>query len=126
MRIVNRQTFLALPAGTVYMPYEPCVFSAPLIKGDTIYGQRITGTETPIDHWEQSLNTIGNSGGSHEDFDILERAEQKGESFRLDLHCEGREGLYDDTLQYAVYEAADVDQLIARLQEARASGYPSA
>lgn len=123
MRIVNRQTFLALPAGTLYMTYVPCAFGPLLIKGDTIYGERITGAETPIDHWEQGLDTIGDSTGSTQDIEILERAQQKGQSFRMDLNCESREGVYDDEQLYAIYEAADVDKLIVRLQEARAAGY---
>lgn len=36
MRIVNRQQFLAMPAGTVYAKYEPCSFEDLCIKGDSL------------------------------------------------------------------------------------------
>ena len=35
MRIVNLEEFRALPSGTVYMKYQPCVFGPLEMKGDT-------------------------------------------------------------------------------------------
>lgn len=35
MRIVDRKTFLAMPIGTVFSKYEPCVFGNLCIKGET-------------------------------------------------------------------------------------------
>lgn len=55
MRIVNRQTFLALPAGTVYAKYAPCWLESLHIKGESI---QHSGTGEWIDFYHQDLETF--------------------------------------------------------------------
>lgn len=126
MRIVNRQTFLALPAGTVYSEYDPAILRGLMIKGRTIYGLTGSASEgVPIDHYEQDILQVArpDDDPNAQEFETLDRAHRMNQPFAMDLSCECREGLYDDTTLYAVYERADVAQLIARLQGALAVGY---
>lgn len=61
MRIVDRETFLGMPSGTLYAKYEPCVFGPLEIKCDTcgndFVSQQIvdaeTGKEVTEDWWPE-------------------------------------------------------------------------
>lgn len=106
MRIVDRKTFLSLPANTVYSTYQPCHFGPIEIKGDSLTN----------DWFLQSLDTIkGDSADDRED--ILEAAESNGESFQFDFDCEHRDGCFEDKDLYAVWENDDILSLISRLQK---------
>lgn len=106
MKIVDRQTFLRMPAGTLFAKYEPINFEPPAIKGDTI------GTN---DFAVQYLDTIDVDCGD-DMIDALERARLTGASVALDLDCEGRDGCFDADQLFAIWEPADVRQLISRLE----------
>lgn len=108
MKIVNRATFLAMPAETLYSKYAPCFFGPLSIKGDTI-GEN--------DFGEQQIADAIESSGSDEFFDLLDRAEHGGESLRMDFDCQGRDGLFDAGQLFAAWEREDVEALIARLQQ---------
>ncbi len=109
MKILPRQAFLALPADTVFSTYEPCVFGPIAVKGDTIYAD----DGRAIDFFYQAIEDAwaGPDGG---DYDHLLRT---AESTEVDLYCQTREGLFDDSMLYAVWEAADVAALVARLSQ---------
>lgn len=109
MKIVNRAAFLAMPAGTVFAKYEPCVFDEPCVKGDSL--------TSCSDFGYQSLMNVEGRDDS-EASDKLFKSEEFGESFSFDLDCQGRDGCFDEGQLFAVYERQDVEQLIARLQEA--------
>jgi len=111
MRIVKRAEFLQMPAGTVYTTYEPCNFGDLMIKGETLH------TDNNGDFCEQSIVGAIDSTGSDDWTNKLFRSQETGESLAMDFDCQGRDGLFDsmDSL-YAVWERADVEALIARLQ----------
>lgn len=110
MRIVDRKTFIAMPQGTVFSKYEPCVFGELCIKGESIVW------EQGDDFFVQEIAAAVNAHDSGEYADILFAAE-KGAKFSLDLNCEGRDGLFDRHQLFAVWEREDVEALISRLQQ---------
>lgn len=107
MKILNKEQFLKMPAGTVYSEYEPCVFTGLLVKGDT----------WPCDYIEMSL--IGNieSEDSGDFANKLMDAQKTGDSLPLDFDCYGWNGMFEDSQLYAVYEKEDLEGLIGCLQE---------
>lgn len=110
MKIVNREAFLALPAGTIYSEYEPSFFTGLFVKTSS------PGYFTD-DYGEQEL--IGNvkADSSEERFGILDEAEANGVPFALDFHSGSRNGMYEGKQLYAVYEKADIEGLISVLQD---------
>ena len=107
MKIVNRSDFLSLPVGTLFSKYKPCVFGPLEIKGDNI-GRN--------DFSAQQIADAVYASDSGEFADILFDAEENGSNFKMDLNCEGRDGLFDDDQLFAVWERDDVLSLIERLQ----------
>jgi hypothetical protein len=106
MKIVDRKTFLALPAGVLYSKYEPCIFGDLNIKGDTVgLGDFST----------QEIADAVRCNDSEEFADILFSAAKTGGSFSMDFDCEGRDGLFDGNQLFAIWEPADVAALIERL-----------
>jgi len=108
MKIVDRKTFLAMPAGVVYSKYEPCCFGPLEIKGDSC---------GDIDFFSQQIADSVKCGGSDEFADILFDAAETGASFALDFEIEGRDGCFDAGQLFAVWESEDVSALVARLQK---------
>lgn len=116
MRIVDRQTFLRLPHGTVYSEYEPCIFTGLFVKdGDT--------NPEAEDYFEQQL--IGNvdCNDSGEFADVLESAEMSETAFSLDFEVSRRNGLFDQDQLYAIYEREDLTSFIGVLQKALDTQY---
>ena len=108
MRIVDHKTFLAMPAGTVFSKYSPGAFDSLAIKGETV------GT---IDFFVQEIESAVDADHSGDLYDKLEAAQHKGASLSMDFNCEGRDGLFEPEQLFAVWEKADVEGLIARLQQ---------
>ena len=109
MRIVDRATFLAMPAGTVYAKFEPMIFGDIAIKGESI---------GDIDFRYSELGNpwfVGDNG-SDTHFTFLEEI-QEGAAMVIDYSTDFRDGLFDADQLFAVWERADVEALIARLQE---------
>jgi hypothetical protein len=106
MKIVDRKTFLALPANTVFSKYEPCIFGDLCIKGDS-FGE--------IDFFYQPISDAIDCHDSGEFHDKLTAAQERGESVSVDLDCQSRDGLFDADQLFAVWEPADVATLITRL-----------
>lgn len=109
MKIVDRKTFLAMPAGTLFSKYEPCVFGALEIKGDTLENCGDFGVQQIADAIE-----CYDSG----DFGLKCTMMENGISVGLDLDCQGRDGLFDENQLFAVWEPKDVEALIERLSDA--------
>lgn len=107
MRIVNREEFLAMPAGTVFAKYKPCIFDDLEIKGGSLTN----------DFYAQELSVPIKAASDHEFSDILYRAEADGCEVELDFYNEYRDGLYDKDQLFAVYSKEDVQQLIKRLTD---------
>lgn len=108
MKIVKLEHFLALPPGTLFAKYVPCVFEELTIKGETLPATN--------DFCYQDIISV-DAGACGDSADILFLAEE-GESVSLDLNCQGRDGCFEPEQLFAVYERHDVYQLIARLQQA--------
>lgn len=107
MKIVNLETFLKIPIGTVYSKYSPCVFEGLMIKREN------SGI---IDFFYVDL--IGNIDSNHTG-DFLfkcEEAERKGNSLKLDFEIMVRDAMYEKYQLFAVYEKEDIDNLIKALQ----------
>jgi hypothetical protein len=107
MKIISRKDLMALPAGTVWSYYEPCVFHDLYIKD----------SEPEPDYPDFSNSSLvgafeWGSGDYHSEG--CGRME-KGESLPVDFEFSGREGMFDDKQLFAVYEPSDVDLLIKRL-----------
>lgn len=107
MKIVDRKTFLALPAGTVFSKYAPCFFEALSIKGDTY--------EHIGDFQVQGIADAIVCTGSDDFSEKLYDATLSGNSLPMDFDCLGRDGCFDADQLFAVWEPADVLALIHRL-----------
>lgn len=105
MKIVNRKTFLSLPAETLYSKYAPYVFGELAIKCETVGDDFVT---------QQIADSVW-CNDSDEFFDILDAAARTGESFSMDFDSAGRDGLFDDEQLFVVWEREDVVALIERL-----------
>lgn len=110
MRIVDRQTFLRLPAGTVFSTYEPCVFGPLMIKGETI---------RDVDFWSQQIADAIDHNDSEEFVTLLDKATvDAAVDLEMDFDNPSRDGLYEDSQLYAVWSRYDVSLLIRRLHVA--------
>lgn len=109
MKIVDRKTFLSLPAGTLFSKFEPDIFSDIRIKEDTCGDN---------DWFEQQIADAIECSGSENFADKCDRM-VNGESVKMDFDCIGRDGCFDDDQLFAVWEQADIDALIARLQKTK-------
>jgi hypothetical protein len=107
MKIVNLTQFLALPNETLFCKYQPCAFGELEIKVENA-GQ--------IDFVTQDLAGAIAFSDSGEFLDKLEDARENGISLPMDFDFAGRDGLFEKDQLFAVYESADVEALIARLQ----------
>lgn len=107
MKIVNRETFLALPEGILFAKYEPNVFEDLCIKGET------WGNDFLV---QQITDAIAYQGS--DDFgDRLDESQSTGCSLPMDFNRLGRDGCFDDDQLFAIWERADVEALIARLAQ---------
>lgn len=97
-----------MPEGTVFCKYEPCVFGALEMFG---------GPCGDTDFMTAELVAYPSSSGSDEMYDILNRCQESGESFKLDTQCYGRDGLFEKDQLFGVYEREDVEQLIETLKK---------
>jgi hypothetical protein len=109
VKIVNLDTFIAMPAGTVFAKYKPCCFEDLCIKGESI-------PETDDFFYQQIVDAI-DAAGSSEWSNMLFESQETGKSLPMDFRCEGRDGCFEPAQLFAVWERADVLALIARLQE---------
>lgn len=106
MRIVDRKTFLQLPVGTVFQKFEPDVLGEICIKGKSI---------SEIDFYVTNLQNVSFTGvsgsqGYSQAFDQLVAGEQRHVEF-----TQGRDGCYDGTQFFAIWEEFDLRDLRERL-----------
>lgn len=109
MKIVNRETFLAMPPETVFSKYEPCVFEELQIKGETC----VEGGDFFYSHIVSALDTRN----LDDVFEVIEQAEKNGECLSMDFESQGRDGLFDGKQLFAVWERSDIEGLIERLNK---------
>lgn len=106
MRVVDRKTFLDLPAGTLYCKGVRWAFDEICVKADTL------GND-----WVQlSLNGI-EAHDSGELFYRYEEMLQAGTSYPIN-ESYGRDGCFDDDALFLVFERADLRALKAMIEAA--------
>lgn len=105
MRIVNLETFRAMPEGTVYSKFVPDMFQGLMIKDET---------------WKSDFNfqdLIGNID-AHNSADYDAKINQAmHENVEMNFNCIERDGFFEDEQLFAVYSKYDVASLISRLKE---------
>jgi hypothetical protein len=118
MRILNREAFLKLPAGTVFAKFgnaegDPSHF----YFGEVCIKEGSCGNDFVV----QDLTAqFEGWTGSESHFDELERMSSDAtyESPPLGYDSAGRDGLFDVRQRFAVWSLEDTKRLIARLQDA--------
>ncbi|WP_084398297.1 hypothetical protein [Henriciella aquimarina] len=120
MRIVDRETFLNLPAGTVFMkfPDQPEDGSYFALDGDGEV-QIKWRTSSGVDFVCQNL--VPFPEGWHDDGDVSANqiAMLRGEEGKpADYDCAGRDGLFDQDQLFLVWDTDSHQKLIDLLQRA--------
>lgn len=105
MKIVNRKTFLGMPAGTIYCKYDPQILGDLMMKGVTT---RLFNTKSSGDFNCLHLTKEVKCHLGPDISDILEHAEKNGSSFGLDFECYGRDDMLDSDQLFAVWERNDM------------------
>lgn len=113
MKIIDRTAFLAMPAGTLFSKYAPCYFENLSIKEGTL----VSRSDLRDDFLAQPISDAIEHGGSEDFSDKLCAAQVGGVSLAMDFQSLMRDGCFDNDQLFAVWERADVEALIARLQE---------
>lgn len=111
MRILTREQFMQMKAGTIFSYYEPSVFTGLYIK-----------ESNPEDGYNDfSSSPLIGAIDFHDTGDFFDKcsAMERGESVETDFDGSSREGLFDDNLLYAVYEEKDVEKLLAKILPSR-------
>jgi hypothetical protein len=106
VKIVDRETFMALPENTLFSKWEPCFFGPLTIKGESWEHDFLT----------QEIADAVKCSDSGEFADFCEDAARTGRSLELDLNSLGRDGCFDKDQMFAVWERKDVEALVERLR----------
>ncbi len=110
MKILTRKQFLALRGEYVYAKYKPSYFYD--------FGIKMCNSG-PDDYCHLDLveNIEASSSDKYHD-KLTEAEENPGEvSLSLDFENGGRDGMFDDDQLFAIWEDADVQAMINRLQQ---------
>lgn len=112
MIIVNKKEFYNLPSGTLYSEFKPMCFTDLKIKQETLKDNK----GNPIDFFYENL--IGNieSVSSGDFYDKLEEAIKNKVSLPMNFSDLYRDGLFDDSQMFAIYETQDLEGLINKLK----------
>lgn len=105
MRIVDYNTFVKLPTGTMYCETVPCVFGEIKIKHETINEEK--------DWFLQCFQgNIESENGFRESYNKL----LEGKEVNLDLGTLERDGMFDYDRKFAIYSQKDIQDMINKLQ----------
>jgi hypothetical protein len=129
MKIVDRKTFLAMPAGTVYAKWGSAGELAPnesdlthgcvAVKGDTVAGVDWVAQE--LLDWPEDCSDSGQWA------DAMIAAIAGTPTAPLSIgDGGGRDGLFDDDQLFAVFQRVEVERLIALFQNSLATAYATA
>lgn len=110
MKVVNRNTFLTMPAGTVFQKY-----SSLGNLGDLEVKACTPGKWTP-DFLSCSLTSPWPKGPQNSD-ELFEKWDkiEKEEEFTFEYEIGSRDGLYEEDQLFCVYDKSDVQALIDTL-----------
>jgi hypothetical protein len=106
MRVVDRKTFLTLPAGTIYCKGIQWAFDGLHIKDDSLEND-----------WIYLDMAWPNAFDAGDAVDILQRSLATGSSFE----CEdafGRDGCFNDDAVFLIFEKGDLIALRGRIEQA--------
>jgi len=103
VKLLNRAEFLAMPENTLFSDYDNGDIQGLNIKGESLSNDFCYG---------DIVFSVKNNGDDV--FEVIDDMEQ-GKSFPVDLDCYAREGLFDNSLQYVVWENDDIKALIDKL-----------
>ena len=106
MKIINLETFLAMPAGTVF-----CKYSEVGNFGDICIKESNVGIN---DFCYTSISDALEASGTTELFDILLK-QPNGEEIEMDFSCSSRDGLFDKDQLFSVWSLNDMFQFQAKL-----------
>jgi hypothetical protein len=106
MRVVNRKTFLTLPAGTIYCKGVQWAFDGLCIKDDSLENDWI--------YLDPAWAAARDSG---EATDLLEKSLETGASFAGE-DAFGRDGCFDDKDVFLIFEADDLKALRVHIDRA--------
>jgi hypothetical protein len=99
MKVVDRKTFLMLPAGTIYCKGVRWAFESVSVKGDTM------GND-----WAYLNPAWPDADDSGAAFDALEKSLSDGSSFPSET-AYGRDGCFDDDAVFLIFERDDLAAL---------------
>lgn len=112
MKIVNRKEFLSLPSGIIYSYYRAHGFDGLYEKGESLENDW---------YYADMIDNVDCNSSNERDSIIF--AAEEGAHFRMDLDCGSRDGVFEDSDMFAVYDANDLDRIIKKLS-AIAGSYP--
>jgi hypothetical protein len=101
MKVYNKEDFLRLPQGTIFSQGDKWCFQGLSVKGVTLDSYDFCYTEM-IDI---------SSSGSDQWVDRLEDSLKNGTSYEINRHSQ-RDGLFDPTSVYLVFEIDDLKEII--------------
>lgn len=109
MRIVDRATFLALPAGTVYAKYQPQICESISIKQSCVGDN--DWTYTPLD----TISFID----SEDDGDLSDKLDgmEAGDEVKTEMYISYRDGLFNKNDRFMIYDQTDTKNLIELLTQ---------
>lgn len=112
MKIVDFETFVRMPAGTIFAPYNPCVLEDNLaIKVDE--GRDSYGSDNYESHWFNGVMSLEPWLGES---CLFTPGDQEPASFEI---YDGDNNDYRDYEMFLIFEKEDVDRLIRVLEWAK-------
>ena len=121
MRIVDTKTFYSLPEGTLFSYLSHYEIGPLMIKGETSFysGPEVKQIEQgqPFDFFYTEL-VYPHMRDDEQYVDALNDMTTTGES-RPNMLSSTRDGCFDETQMYVVYDKDDIECFIAKLQEVR-------
>ena len=113
MKLVDFETFVRLPAGTIFAPYTPCVLEERLAvktcegwdTPDSPYYSHVFNGVMPLHPWVDSLSCL-----------LYDCGDEQPASFES---YDGDNNDYRDYKLFLVFDEADIDRLIKVLEWAK-------
>jgi DNA relaxase NicK len=113
MRIVDLQTFMSMPDGTIFAKAKKYLHESLSIKVQSLNG----------DFLYQSLSMYQYDSKNEDNMQVLYDLENKGRIVEMNYDCCNRDGLFEKDELFAVLDRDDVVKLITRLNRALEEGY---
>ncbi len=111
MKKYTRKDFLKLPAGTIYS-------EIPKRDGDLMRGLfcKPNNPEECGNEWlvQDLISEVGFPNGIKDGIDAYDyqtNLRDTFQDFRTDLHCSGRDGTFDDSDEFVVWDKEDITKL---------------